>query len=36
MGMADLQFMGNKSVAEWTGCPDEALKKLGVSYPTNA
>jgi Gluconate 2-dehydrogenase subunit 3 len=33
MGMTDLQFMGNKYVAEWTGCPDEALKKLGVSYP---
>ena len=32
-GMTDLQFMGNKYVAEWTGCPDEALKKLGVSYP---
>jgi len=33
MGMADLQYMGNRYVAEWTGCPDEALKKLGVSYP---
>ncbi|MEO8682570.1 MAG: gluconate 2-dehydrogenase subunit 3 family protein [Vicinamibacterales bacterium] len=32
-GMADLQYMGNHYVAEWTGCPDEALKKLGVSYP---
>ena len=29
-GMADLQFMGNREVAEWTGCPDEALKQLGV------
>jgi hypothetical protein len=33
MGMEDLQYMGNRYVAEWTGCPDEALKKLGVSYP---
>ena len=31
--MADLQYMGNRYVAEWTGCPDEALKQLGVSYP---
>jgi gluconate 2-dehydrogenase gamma chain len=33
VGMADLQYMGNRYVAEWTGCPDEQLKKLGVSYP---
>jgi hypothetical protein len=33
MGIDDLQFMGNRSVAVWRGCPDEALKKLGVSYP---
>jgi gluconate 2-dehydrogenase gamma chain len=33
LGMDDLKFMGNKYVAEWTGCPDEALKRLGVSYP---
>jgi hypothetical protein len=32
MGMDDLQYMGNRAVAEWRGCPDEALKKLGVSY----
>jgi hypothetical protein len=32
MGIADLQYVGNRSVAEWRGCPDEALKKLGVSY----
>src|SRR5438552_6631159 len=30
-GMADLQYMGNTFVAEWKGCPDEVLKKLGVS-----
>jgi len=32
MGIADLQYQGNVFVAEWTGCPDAALKKLGVSY----
>jgi gluconate 2-dehydrogenase gamma chain len=31
MGMADLQYRGNVFVSEWTGCPDEALKKLGVA-----
>ena len=31
MGMADLQYQGNVFVSEWTGCPDAALKKLGVS-----
>jgi hypothetical protein len=33
MGMADLQFQGNRVVAEWTGCPPEALARLGVGYP---
>jgi len=28
MGMDDLQYMGNRYVPEWTGCPDEVLKKL--------
>ena len=32
IGMSDLQFMGNRYVAQWNGCPDEQLKKLGVSY----
>lgn len=32
MGMADLQYMGNTTVSEWNGCPEAALKKLGVSY----
>ena len=32
MGINDLQYLGNRSVAQWRGCPDEALKKLGVSY----
>ena len=30
MGVADLQYQGNAFVSEWTGCPDAALKKLGV------
>lgn len=29
-GVADLQYQGNVFVSEWTGCPDAALKKLGV------
>jgi hypothetical protein len=32
MGVADLQYMGNTVVAEWTGCPEEQLRKLGVRY----
>jgi gluconate 2-dehydrogenase subunit 3-like protein len=32
MGIDDLQYLGNRSVAKWEGCPDEALNKLGVSY----
>jgi gluconate 2-dehydrogenase gamma chain len=31
MGMDDLQYMGNTFVAEWKGCPDEAVKKLGLA-----
>jgi gluconate 2-dehydrogenase gamma chain len=30
MGIADLQYMGNVYNPEWKGCPDEAVKKLGV------
>jgi hypothetical protein len=30
MGMQDLQYTGNTFVAEWKGCPDAALEKLGV------
>lgn len=30
MGVADLQYQGNTFVAQWTGCPPEALHKLGV------
>jgi gluconate 2-dehydrogenase gamma chain len=31
MGVADLQYQGNVFVSEWTGCPDAALKKLGLA-----
>jgi hypothetical protein len=31
MGIADLQYQGNVFVSEWTGCPEAALKKLGVA-----
>jgi hypothetical protein len=30
MGVADLQYQGNVFVSEWNGCPDAALRKLGV------
>ena len=33
MGMKDLQYMGNTYLTSWRGCPDECMKKLGVSYP---
>jgi Gluconate 2-dehydrogenase subunit 3 len=32
MGMEDLQYMGNRFVPQWTGCPPEVMKKLGVSF----
>jgi hypothetical protein len=32
MGVADLRYIGNTFVAEWKGCPEPALRKLGVSY----
>jgi len=32
MGVEDLGYMGNTYVQEWTGCPQEALDKLGVRY----
>ena len=32
MGIEDLQYQGNVFVDEWNGCPDAALKKLGVKY----
>jgi Gluconate 2-dehydrogenase subunit 3 len=30
MGIEDLQYIGNRPLAEWTGCPDECLTHLGV------
>ena len=30
MGVADLQYQGNVFVSEWKGCPDAALRKLGL------
>ena len=32
MGVDDLQYMGNRPIAQWTGCPTPALNKLGVRY----
>ena len=32
MGVEDLQYMGNKALADWKGCPSEALEHLGVKY----
>ena len=33
LGIEDLNYRGNTFVAEWTGCPTEAMEKLGVSHP---
>jgi len=32
VGIEDLQYQGNVFVDEWNGCPEPALKKLGVKY----
>jgi hypothetical protein len=32
IGVADLQYQGNVFVSEWKGCPDAALRKLGVLH----
>jgi hypothetical protein len=32
IGVTDLEYRGNTVVVEWTGCPPEALAKLGVAY----
>jgi hypothetical protein len=32
MGVEDLQYMGNRPMATWNGCPPAALRKLGVRY----
>jgi hypothetical protein len=34
IGIADLQYMGNGYVPEWTGCPSAVLKKLGLGGET--
>jgi gluconate 2-dehydrogenase gamma chain len=31
MGWRDLRFIGNAFVPSWTGCPQDAMDKLGVS-----
>ena len=35
MGVEDLQYSGNKALADWKGCPSEALEHLGVKYEGN-
>ena len=32
IGVADLEYQGNTVVPAWSGCPPEALAKLGVTY----
>ena len=32
MGVDDLQYMGNRPMSTWNGCPQPALNKLGVRY----
>jgi gluconate 2-dehydrogenase subunit 3-like protein len=32
MGIDDLQYMGNRPISTWNGCPQPALNKLGVRY----
>jgi gluconate 2-dehydrogenase gamma chain len=32
IGVTDLDYQGNTFVAEWKGCPPQALQKLGVQY----
>ncbi len=31
MGVADVQYIGNRAVARWRGCPEEVLDHIGVS-----
>ncbi len=31
MGFEDLRYIGNEFVTEWKGCPDEAIRKLGLA-----
>ena len=32
LGVADLQYMGNRPQSVWNGCPPAALRKIGVAY----
>jgi gluconate 2-dehydrogenase gamma chain len=32
MGVKDLQYLGNAVVPEWKGCPEAALRAIGVRY----
>ena len=32
IGIADLQYQGNKMVAHWDGCPENVTSRLGVDY----
>ena len=32
IGVTDLDYRGNEFIAEWNGCPEPALRKLGVQY----
>jgi gluconate 2-dehydrogenase gamma chain len=34
MGIDDLQYLGNVGVAEWKGCPEEVVKRLGLTPPS--
>jgi hypothetical protein len=31
IGFDDLQYVGNEFVADWSGCPEDALRKLGLA-----
>lgn len=31
MGIEDLRYIGNQFIAQWNGCPPEALRKLGLT-----
>jgi Gluconate 2-dehydrogenase subunit 3 len=31
VGMQDLHYMGNTFVGKWEGCPEDVLKKLGIT-----
>jgi len=32
MGWKDVRYVGNTFNTSWTGCPPEAMAKLGVTY----